>query len=146
MSDTRRPFSYAVVRKILSPQTIGDELPRPGTGFFHTTLSVADHESGYVPVTSPCPDGPRHTGQYFAPSPSTVTIRTSTSCAVVDQPDSPSHPTATPIRTQVRNIYLPSMGSFNARHFVMCPLRNETLKPRRFSTAPAMYARGPCPQ
>ena len=81
ISDTRRPPSCAVVRKILSPQTIGDELPRPGTGFFQTTFSVADHVSGYVPVTSPCPDGPRHTGQYFAPSPSTATIRTSGCCA-----------------------------------------------------------------
>jgi len=40
------PSPAAVVRKIRSPQTIGDEWPRPGTVTFQITFSVSDHLSG----------------------------------------------------------------------------------------------------
>ena len=60
-----------------SPQTIGDEWPRPGTGTFHFTPRSADHLSVYLPVlTMPWPDGPRQRVQYFAASPSTSIIDT----------------------------------------------------------------------
>src|SRR4051812_37847619 len=40
--DCSAVFSSAVVRNTRPPQTIGLECPRPGTGVFHATLSVAD--------------------------------------------------------------------------------------------------------
>ena len=40
------PPSIDVVRKIQSPQTIGDEWPRPGIAVFHATFSVFDQLSG----------------------------------------------------------------------------------------------------
>src|SRR5262245_15494083 len=62
-------------------QTIGDELPRPGTVTFQSAV-VCDHLSVYWPgATWPWPEGPRHRGQYFAPSPTTSIIRTSTEAA-----------------------------------------------------------------
>jgi hypothetical protein len=65
------------VRITRSRQTIGEELPRPGTGVFQRTFWVADHVSGYVlPLTIPWPEGPRQRGQYRAPSPSTEIICT----------------------------------------------------------------------
>src|SRR3712207_1662878 len=61
-----------------SAQTIGDEFPDPGTGTRHFTLVVGDHVFAYFPGTAwPWPDGPRHRGQYRAPSPVTATRRTS---------------------------------------------------------------------
>src|SRR5690606_28331953 len=73
--DSLAPSSYSVVRKMWSPQTIGEECPRPGTAVFHFTPSVGDHVSRYFPVlTIPWPDGPRQRDQYFAPSPSTSII------------------------------------------------------------------------
>src|SRR5687767_14912469 len=60
-----------------SPHTIGDELPLPGTVTFQTAVD-ADHLSVYCPAgTLPWPEGPRQRGQYFAPSPATSIIRTS---------------------------------------------------------------------
>src|SRR5262245_29310694 len=77
IKERRVPSSYAVVKKIRSPQTIGEEWPRPGTAVFHKIFSVADHLSGYPePDANPCPEGPRHRGQYRAPSPSTPIIAT----------------------------------------------------------------------
>src|SRR4051794_10220829 len=79
--ERRWPLPYPVVRKIRSPHTIGDELPRPGTVVFHTP-DFAFHVSAYVPgATWPCPDGPRQRGQYFAPSPVTSIMRTSPGAA-----------------------------------------------------------------
>src|SRR5918995_6615360 len=61
-----------------SPQTIGDELPEPGTCTRHLILAVGDHQLTYFPgVTKPCPDGPRQRDQNFAPSPDTSIILTS---------------------------------------------------------------------
>src|SRR5690606_34407332 len=80
--DSLAPRSRAVVRNTRSPQMTGDEFPDPGTGAFQTTLVVGDHVSTYPEsAASPCPDGPRQRGQYFAPSPSTATMRTPESCA-----------------------------------------------------------------
>src|SRR6059058_1393575 len=59
---TRRslPFSKAEVRKIRSPQMIGDDWPTPGSWIFHTTFS-ADHFTGrLVSVLCPFCCGPRH--------------------------------------------------------------------------------------
>ena len=44
--ETRRPRSRAVVRKMRSSHTMGEEWPRPGTGTFQRTFSVSDHRSG----------------------------------------------------------------------------------------------------
>src|SRR6187431_1308216 len=83
--DSRCPWLRDVVRKMRSPQTMGDELPRPGTATFHWTPAVADHLSVYCPAgTWPCPVGPRHRDQYFAPSPVTSSIRTSAGAANTD--------------------------------------------------------------
>src|SRR5919112_845845 len=75
--DIFAPSSRAVVRKMWSPHTIGDEWPRPATGTFHLMPLVGDQVSLYLPVlTIPCPDGPRQRVQYFAASPSTSIIET----------------------------------------------------------------------
>ena len=72
-----RPSPRAVVRKMRSFQTIGDECPRPGTVARQSTFSVLDQRSGYPEsVASPCPLGPRHRGQYDAASLETPTMET----------------------------------------------------------------------
>src|SRR5437879_2778361 len=68
------PPSRAVVRKIWSFHTIGEECPRPATAARHLTLVVSDQVSTYAaPLARPCPDGPRHRVQYAAASPATGT-------------------------------------------------------------------------
>ena len=101
-TDIFAPSSRAVVRKMLSPQTIGDEWPRPGTGTFHFTRSVADHLSVYFPfLTMPWPEGPRQRVQYFAASPSTSIIDT------VSKAESAATAPATAARTvRVRCIFI----------------------------------------
>src|SRR6185295_10021069 len=60
--------SIAVVRKILLPQTMGDECPRPAMGVFHLMFFVALHSVGrFFSSEVPCPDGPRHCGQLALP-------------------------------------------------------------------------------
>src|SRR5258705_4824307 len=60
--------SIAVVRKILLPQTIGDECPRPAIGVFHLMFFVALHSVGrFFSSEVPCPEGPRHCGQLALP-------------------------------------------------------------------------------
>src|SRR5580765_7795246 len=60
--------SIAVVRKILLPQTIGDECPRPAIGVFHLIFFVVLHCVGrFFSSEVPCPDGPRHCGQLALP-------------------------------------------------------------------------------
>src|SRR5215510_5586597 len=57
--------SIAVVRKIRSPQTMGEECPRPSTGVFHFTFLVALHSVGNpFSVETPWPSGPRHCAQF----------------------------------------------------------------------------------
>jgi hypothetical protein len=54
----------AVVRKILSSHTTGDDHPRPGTSTDHATFSVVDHRSGNsAPSAMPSDSGPRNCGQ-----------------------------------------------------------------------------------
>src|ERR1044071_947174 len=56
--------STAVVTKILLPQTIGDECPRPGIVVFHFMFLAAVHSEGrFFSSETPCPEGPRHCGQ-----------------------------------------------------------------------------------
>ena len=58
---------FAWVRKILSPQMMGVELPGNSSATFHFTFSLADHLSGkLVSEECPCPVGPRHAGQFSA--------------------------------------------------------------------------------
>src|SRR5215470_12416845 len=59
--------SSAVVRKIRSPQTIGEEWPRPGMAVFHFTFCVGVHTVGR-PVSGEMPwlSGPRHCDQFAA--------------------------------------------------------------------------------
>src|SRR4026208_1927401 len=60
--------SIAVVRKILFPQTIGDECPRPEIGVFHLIFLVVLHCVGrFFSSEVPCPEGPRHCGQLALP-------------------------------------------------------------------------------
>src|SRR5688572_11156189 len=55
----------AVVRKIRSPQTIGEECPRPSIGVFHFTFIVALQSVGNpFSVETPWPSGPRHCAQF----------------------------------------------------------------------------------
>src|SRR5215813_14627159 len=61
--------SMDVVRKILSFQTIGDEWPRPGSAVFHTMFLFTPHSSGrFFSSETPRLCGPRHCGQFEAPS------------------------------------------------------------------------------
>src|SRR5262249_23501858 len=57
--------SIAVVRKIRSPQTIGEEWHRPGIAVFHFTFSVGLHLVGR-PVSGETPwlSGPRHCAHF----------------------------------------------------------------------------------
>src|ERR1044072_3068025 len=60
--------SRAVVRKIFLPQTIGDEWPKPSIGVFHLTFFLSLHSSGRpFSADTPCPSGPRHSGQFVEP-------------------------------------------------------------------------------
>src|SRR5215471_6564187 len=53
----------AVVRNTWSPQTIGDDQPRPGTSAFHATLIVVDHVFGSESIVdTPRPAWPRNCG------------------------------------------------------------------------------------
>src|SRR5688572_23597994 len=89
-----------------SPHTIGDELPLPGTVTLHA-LVFGDHLSTYWPAgTRPCPDGPRHRVQYFAPSPSTSIRRTSSaarSTRLTPPTESVSLRANTPQKSQARH-------------------------------------------
>src|SRR6185295_9617878 len=65
---TRAP-SMAVVRKILFPQTIGDEWPRPAIAVFHLIFIVGLHCVGRSFSSDvPWPDGPRHCGHFAPPA------------------------------------------------------------------------------
>src|SRR5260370_10853007 len=56
--------SVSVVRKRRSPQTTGDEWPRPGTGVFQNIFCSALHEAGrFLRREIPLAHGPRHPGQ-----------------------------------------------------------------------------------
>src|SRR5262245_4607026 len=69
--------SMAVVRKMRSPQTMGEECPRPSIVAFHFTFLVALHSVGNpVSFEIPCPSGPRHCGQ-LAPDSGTETASVS---------------------------------------------------------------------
>jgi hypothetical protein len=51
----------AVVRNTLSPQTIGEDEPRPGISTFHRTFFVSLHSVGGFAVREiPLAKGPRH--------------------------------------------------------------------------------------
>src|SRR4029453_13411299 len=53
----------AEVTNTRSPQTIGDDQPRPGRSAVQATCSVADHETGSVASSGrPGPLGPRNCG------------------------------------------------------------------------------------
>src|SRR5688500_19440865 len=53
----------AEVTNTRSPQTIGDDQPRPGRSAVQATRSVADHETGSVASSAmPAPLGPRNCG------------------------------------------------------------------------------------
>src|SRR6266446_2316412 len=61
------PELIAVVRNTFSPQTIGDDQPRPGISVFHETFSVLDQRSGrFVLVLTPRAPGPRNCGQFVS--------------------------------------------------------------------------------
>ena len=56
-----------LVRKTLSPQTIGDEWPSPGMAILQAILSVLLHLVGMpFPLLAPSPLGPRQPGQFPA--------------------------------------------------------------------------------
>src|SRR5580765_1673196 len=53
----------AEVTNTVSPATIGDDQPRPGTSIAHLTLAVFDHRSGSrAPMARPSMPGPRNPG------------------------------------------------------------------------------------
>src|SRR5436190_20571552 len=54
----------SVVMKMLLPQTIGEEWPRPGKAVFHLMFLSALHSVGrLVSVETPVPSEPRHADQ-----------------------------------------------------------------------------------
>src|SRR5690242_952427 len=57
------PVGTAVVRKMRSPQTTGDELPLPGTVTFQAICSVSLQCKGASPAAIPSSLGPRQWGQ-----------------------------------------------------------------------------------
>src|SRR5262245_60684509 len=58
------PVGIAVCMKIRSPQTIGEDVPDPGTATFHLTFLASPHSSGgWAVVEAPLASGPRHCGQ-----------------------------------------------------------------------------------
>src|SRR5262249_39362558 len=57
------PVGTAVVRKILSPQMMGEENPRPGTRTRHATFLLSPHSRGASPRAIPLLLGPRQRGQ-----------------------------------------------------------------------------------
>src|SRR6187397_430532 len=60
----KAPELIAVVTITWSPQTIGEDQPRPGTSAFQPTLMVVDHFVGSVSIAEIArPDGPRNCGQ-----------------------------------------------------------------------------------
>src|SRR5262245_28968482 len=72
-----RPSLYAVVRKIRSPQTIGEEWPRPVTLVRQRMFCLSDQVSMYPESdATPWPDGPRQRDQNFAAAASTPIMRT----------------------------------------------------------------------
>ena len=58
----------AVVTKMRSPQTTGDENPRPGTVAFQAIRSVLFQVSGASPRAIPSFEGPRQAGQSASPA------------------------------------------------------------------------------
>src|SRR5690349_23886202 len=79
--------SIAVVRKILFPQTIGDECPRPAIGVFHLMFFVGVHSAGrFFSFEMPEPSGPRHCGQF--PAKPTVVSDINTTKAKLSMRDS----------------------------------------------------------
>src|SRR5436189_1068428 len=61
------PALIAVVTKIWSPHTIGDDHARPGISAAHATLIVVDHFVGSVATGETArPDGPRNCGQVLS--------------------------------------------------------------------------------
>jgi hypothetical protein len=60
---TTTSLSTAVVKKIRSPQTIGDEWPRPGIGVFQRTFFSVHSVGTSAAVEMPWPAGPRQPGQ-----------------------------------------------------------------------------------
>src|SRR4029077_13643974 len=60
----KAPGLTADVTITWSPQTIGDDQPRPGTSARQPTLIVVDHLTGSVSIADTArPDGPRNCGQ-----------------------------------------------------------------------------------
>src|SRR5688572_8703332 len=66
--DSSPPSREGVLRKILSPQTTGDEPLQAGISRFHLMFCVALHVSGRfrAVVVVPSPWGPRQLGQWLA--------------------------------------------------------------------------------
>src|SRR5207302_9425018 len=59
----------AVVTNTLSPQTTGDDQPKPGTATFQRIFLSADHSSGIgAPPETPAMAGPRNCGQSASPA------------------------------------------------------------------------------
>src|SRR6185295_13809520 len=66
--------SMAVVKKILLPQTIGEECPRPSIAAFHLMFFVGLHSAGrFFSFDVPWPEGPRHCGQLPDEAPTDTT-------------------------------------------------------------------------
>src|SRR4051795_12350125 len=64
----------AVVTKTRSPQTIGDDQPRPGTSAFHATLVVVDHVVGTLSIADTArPACPRNCGHVLSRGTGAVT-------------------------------------------------------------------------
>src|SRR6185436_20873480 len=82
------PPSVAAVTKTLSPQTMGDDQPSPGSAVFQATFVDASHFRGRsASSTRPCPVGPRKRGQLPAAG---VTqgrrTRSSSSAVFIEEP------------------------------------------------------------
>src|SRR5947199_207897 len=75
------PLSSAEVRKIRSPQMIGEDWPLPGSGVFHTTDLASQRTGKLNSEVWPSPFGPRQLGQLAA----SVDVEQATSTASARQ-------------------------------------------------------------
>ena len=74
--------STATLRKIQSPQTIGVDPDQAGMASFQAMLRSVSHSTGrFVSALTPSPVGPRHAGQFSAPTTPGTAVAASSSTA-----------------------------------------------------------------
>ena len=82
----------AVVRKTVSPATIGDDQPEPGTSTLHSTFSVVDHRTGNRSSSETgMPAGPRKPGHVATDPDSAADCATAATGKAISATKAPAH-------------------------------------------------------